>query len=352
MISFSLDDDERLLASSARSFARGVLRPRLRAHEEARKLSDETRRAFHELGLCGMDLPAELGFGGLSLTARALIEEELAAGDLGAAVALDGPGLAGELIRRLGTDEQKRRLLGPFVDDPLRRAALCIGDSRALGGGSAQLFVLLDRDLRASVAEATAEEDRDALGLAEAPPAKLSARAVEPLGDARQALRAALVRFAAIDAARATGCAQASFEHALKYAEERQAFGKPIGHFQSIAFLLSDLAIEVEGLRALAWRACRAVDLQQPDAELCCAQAAAQARESLQFVTSSAVQILGGAGFVQDHPVEKWMRDARTLALRGLTAEAARSLCAHAQLGSAVPDAELFNFVGPQAVLT
>src|SRR4051812_10499331 len=215
MISFSLDDDERLLASSARSFAREVLRPKLRAQEEARGLSEETRRAFHELGLTGIDLPAELGFGGLSLTARALVEEELGAGDLGAAVALDACGLAGELVRRLGTDEQKKRLLGPFLDDPLRRAALCIGDSRALGGASAQLLVLIDESFKASVAEGSGEADGDVLGLAEAPPARLTARAVEPLGEAREALRAALLRYAVIDAARAVGCAQASFEHAL-----------------------------------------------------------------------------------------------------------------------------------------
>src|SRR5207249_1104758 len=111
-----------------------------------------------------------------------------------------------------------------------------------------------------------------------------------------------------------------AFEHARKYAEERSAFGKPIGHFQAIAFLLADMATEIDGARALCWRACRALDTGADDAELRLAQAAAQAREMCAFVTSSAVQILGGAGFVQDHPVEKWMRDARQLALFGLPA--------------------------------
>src|SRR5438552_1119817 len=89
---------------------------------------------------------------------------------------------------------------------------------------------------------------------------------------------------------------------------------------------------ERDGARALTWRACRAVDRGASDAELRLAQAAAQARDMLAFVTSNAVQILGGAGYVQDHPLEKWMRDARALAARGLTAEDARSFAAQAQV--------------------
>ena len=85
------------------------------------------------------------------------------------------------------------------------------------------------------------------------------------------------------------------------------------------------MATEIEGARALTWRACRALDLGAADAEQRLAQARAHSSEMLDFVTSNAVQILGGAGFVQDHPVEKWMRDARVLAQHGLTAEAARA---------------------------
>src|SRR5436305_10380300 len=115
MISFAPEDDEKLLVDSARAFARDVLRPRLRAFEEAREVAAEVRRQFHELGLSGMDLPSELGFGGLSLTARALVEEELAFGDLGAAVALDALGPAGQVLRLLPS---ARTWLQPFLDDP------------------------------------------------------------------------------------------------------------------------------------------------------------------------------------------------------------------------------------------
>jgi hypothetical protein len=246
----------------------------------------------------------------------------LAAGDLGAAVALDATGLAGEVLRAF--PGQRKRLLTPFLDDPLRRAALVVG-GQALGGARAQLFVRVDADAWA-VEGASAVEDRDVLGLAELPPALVQIAGGEKLGDAREALKAALLRYAGVNSARAVGCARAAFEHALRYAEERTAFGKPIGHFQAIAFLLADMATEIEGGRALTWRACRALDLGAADAPLRLAQARAHTSEMLDFVTSSAVQILGGAGFVQDHPVEKWMRDGRVLAQYGLTAEAARAM--------------------------
>src|SRR4051812_31354000 len=171
MISFAPEDDERLLVDSARAFAQQQLRPRLRKHEEERGVSDEVRRAFHELGLVGMDLPAELGFAGVSLTTRALAEEELAAGDLGACVALDATGPAAEAIRIGGSPEQRKRWLPPFAADPLRRAALA-GDARFVpGGASAQLLVMEDAVYEGAF---PAAEDRDVVGIAELPPAALT----------------------------------------------------------------------------------------------------------------------------------------------------------------------------------
>src|SRR5262249_28822498 len=261
MIAFSPEEDERLLVDSARSFASAQLRPRLRAFEEARAVPESVRRAFHELGLVGMDLPSELGFAGVSLTTRALAEEELAAGDLGACLALDATGLAGEVIRCGGSPEQRARWLAPFVGDPLRRAAMSL-NGVAFGGAGAQLLVTGDGSVHERF---SAVEDRDALGIAELPIAKAT---VEDAGErlASDGVRAALFRYAGVDAARAVGCARAAFEHARRYAEERTAFGKPIGHFQAIAFLLADMAMEIDGARLLTWRACRAFDRGAPDA--------------------------------------------------------------------------------------
>ena len=202
---------------------------------------------------------------------------------------------------------------------------------------------------------AQVEADLHTLGLAELPACTVrfdNAPAEELKGEVAPALRLALLRHAGLLAARATGCARAAFEHARRYAEERTAFGKPVGHFQAIAFLLADMATELDGLRAITWRATRAFDLEHDDAQLRLAQAAAQAREVLAMITSNAVQILGGAGFVQDHPAEKWMRDGRALAQLLLPAEAAQSLAASTLLGLALPDEELFCFTGAQLAMT
>jgi alkylation response protein AidB-like acyl-CoA dehydrogenase len=115
-----------------------------------------------------------------------------------------------------------------------------------------------------------------------------------------------------VDAARIVGMARAACEYAIKYSQERVAFGKPIGHFQSLAFLMSDMSTEVNAARWLVWRAGWAVDANHPNAHAMVSKAVAQANEMALFVTNNAVQILGGHGFIQDHPVEKWMRDARS----------------------------------------
>ncbi len=387
MISFSPEEDERLLVDSARAFAQQQLRPRLRASEAARALPDEVRGAFHGLGLVGLDLPEALGFGGLTLVARALVEEELAAGDVGASFALDAAGLAGALVAALGTREQQVRLLGPLVSDPVYAGACALaggevacvatpagdgftlsGEKRQVLGGRRASFVIVlaqlqggGKDLGSAGLFAVGkegvqlEEERHPLGLAELPACTLrfdGARA-ERLGqgDLRPSLRAALLRQAAVAAARAIGAARASFELARRYAEERTAFGKPIGHFQSIAFLLADMATELDGARALLWRGCSALDRGQPDAEVRLAEAIAQARDAAFFITDNGVQILGGAGYVQDHPLEKWMRDVRALAQYALPAEAAIGIALEQQ-GAELADDDVFCFAGAATVFT
>ena len=130
--------------------------------------------------------------------------------------------------------------------------------------------------------------------------------------DTAKGLITMLDRIRTVEAARTLGMARAAAEYAINYGQERVAFGKPIAYFQSIAFLMSDMAIEVNAARWSLWRAADAVDQGLEDAHQIVAQAVAQVNEASLFVTNNAVQILGGHGFIQDHPVEKWMRDART----------------------------------------
>ncbi len=108
------------------------------------------------------------------------------------------------------------------------------------------------------------------------------------------------------------GVARAAVEYATYYATEREAFGKPIGSFQGVAFKIADQAIGVDGARGLVWKACVELDKGR-DVLARAAQAAVHANETAVNATIAAVQVLGGAGFMEDYPCEKWMRDARAL---------------------------------------
>jgi alkylation response protein AidB-like acyl-CoA dehydrogenase len=126
-------------------------------------------------------------------------------------------------------------------------------------------------------------------------------------------------------AAGAVGLARAAFEHATEYARERQAFGRPILNRQGVGFKLADMAIQIEAARLLVWRACAAVDAGE-DAGLLGSYAKAFAADTAMSVTTDAVQVLGGAGIMRDHPVEKWLRDAKVFQIVEGTSEIQRQI--------------------------
>ena len=114
--------------------------------------------------------------------------------------------------------------------------------------------------------------------------------------------------------AAAVGVARAAYEYALDYAKERNQFGKPIFHHQSISFLLADMRTKIDAARFLVWRAAELADRGESCA-LEGSMAKAYAAEVAMEVTTQAVQILGGYGYMRDYPVEKWMRDAKVLSI-------------------------------------
>src|SRR5262249_20209726 len=131
-------------------------------------------------------------------------------------------------------------------------------------------------------------------------------------------------------AALLAGAARGAHHYAMRYATERTAFGRPIAHHQALAFLIADLATAVEVARLAVRPAAVALDRGER-AEWEAASALAEAAEQALLVGPNAVQVLGGHGFMKDHPVEKWMRDIRTLAqLAGGRDEAELAAAAHA----------------------
>ncbi|MDQ3939721.1 MAG: acyl-CoA dehydrogenase, partial [Actinomycetota bacterium] len=154
----------------------------------------------------------------------------------------------------------------------------------------------------------------DKLGLEAAP---TSVVAFDGAGEALEngrALTHAVMWSKLLTGALAIGCARASLEHASEYATEREAFGKPIGAFQAISFKIADMAIEVDAARLALWRA--AWKLDRGDATLAdIAEANGLALGAAIRCGDDAVQVLGGHGYIRDHPVEKWFRDAVTLSV-------------------------------------
>lgn len=370
--SFEADEDLEAIVEAVRGFAAEQIRPQLRELEEARGLTAELAEALVELGLTTLPLPEVLGGSDdLDARAEALCLEEIAYGDVGVAAAIPGPGSAAVAILAAGSEAQQQSLLTPFAEpsDPLLCGTLAwaegpcgvepgaieatckrdgdvwvlAGSKRyVLGGGRAQLLLVLARDTSSQAADPwdrlkllaaegplPAEEPDRTMGIwtADYATVKLdgarvpAARVLDTAqpGTLREVVERTLAHVKLTQAAALVGCARAACAYAFNYATERQAFGQYLYEFQALAFMMADMATRTDGLRTLVWEAAWAFD-QGEGALAAALRAHQQAAELSVSITSDAVQILGGHGYLWDHPVEKWMRDARTLSLvDGLT---------------------------------
>jgi alkylation response protein AidB-like acyl-CoA dehydrogenase len=350
-----------LIQEAARAFARDHLRPRDREFEGARGVAPHVHHLYRELGLAGLELPEELGGAGIGALGRALVNEELAAADAGAALALDPIGQALYPLIAFGGDEALRSLAVPLLGRVGARAVLSLDllpriqtfGGRAHGtlpwvpADRVDLLVVLERERAYVVTEGLHTTRLPGAGLRSAGAAELRVEGPAHPTDwvstprARWALAHARLYVASL----LVGVMRASAEFSRTYAVERVAFGRPIAHHQALAFLIADMASAVDGARLLvqeaAWRLDRVSELAaEPEIDReaeACATAFLEAAESALFVTPNSVQILGGHGFMQDYPVEKWMREARALSLLLGGVDAAREDAGRALLGDAEP---------------
>lgn len=383
MISFALTEDQLMVQETARKFAVEEIRPRLREFEKARDVPDELRRRFFELGMSLVDIPEAQGGMGMGMLTAAVVHEELAFGDPGAAVALWGPHTVGAALVELATPEQARRLLERFASSDGWRARGAVAWSETGKGLPAEGFStravrdgdgwILDGEKafvvnggRADLVVVFAQVDPAAgwKGIAAfavegtnpglkpgAPSEWLGLETVHAQGIRLEGCRvadadrlagspdvvAATARFfaraAIVQAARQVGLARAAYEYALAYTQDRVAFGKPVAHFQAISFTLAEMAMDVDAARLMVWRAAVELDRGGRGAEVAAAKAATQANDAAWRVADHAVQLLGGAGYVQDHPVEKWLRDTKALALASPTDQQSQLMTAALALG-------------------
>jgi alkylation response protein AidB-like acyl-CoA dehydrogenase len=336
-------EEQLALRETLHSFANAVLRPAGRAAESARKTGDDIAREVHGIGVSA-PVPEEYGGGGtFDAVTYCIAAEELAWGNPGIAWSVLGSGLAAIIVGIAGTDDQKRRYLPRFcADDPVP-SFVAIGEKMAAGdlqaletsvsGGEvagekygvlnaevAPFGVVIGRGpggLAACVVEGGSYEvlaPEDKMGLEAAPTSIVRFDgACDELAAGPDLDRAVLWSKLATGAV-ALGCARASLEYASAYATEREAFGKPIGAFQAVSFKVADMAIVVEAARTALWRAAWRLERKEAkDAEI--AEAIGQALTAAIQCGDEGVQVLGGHGYIQDHPIEMWFRDAVTLSV-------------------------------------
>lgn len=358
-ISFALEEEETLLLQTVRRVADNVLRPQLRTIEQG--VPPAVSKVVADLGLTGLCAAVEDGGQGARLVTQVVALEELAWGDAGSSLAVCPSETYVALMARLANADERERLLRPVVEGRVHGAvAYCRATSEALvveptadgvelsgelpfvlHATSAHFVLVLTEDA-AYVTEAgdgvAITATNALLGLDASRPGRivLQRAAATRLNDPDLAAKipAALLAATLLQSARQVGLARAAYELALEYTQDRKAFGQPVAHFQAIAFLLADMAMAVDSARWMVWRGADA--LERHGAIDLAAGAIVHANEVGFQCADLAVQLLGGAGFIRDFPVEKWLRETKALALCGVPSAWAKDIIASVELGTPI----------------
>lgn len=377
MIAFELTDEQREMRDLAHRFAEKEIRPLAAEYDEREEVPWDIVRKAAQAGFLSYFLPEKYGGGGVTdkLT-HCLVDEEIAWGCAGVASILGGTSLCATPILLAGTEDQKFKYLSLFCDPQEPRlgafaltepsagsdpASLSTQARREAGGyvingyktfitngGIADVYVIFatvdislgHRGITAFIVEKDTPglvigKKEKKMGIRASHTATLAFEdmhlpAANRLGEEGEGFKIAMKTFEYTRthiAIVAVGLARAAYEYALAYAQERVQFGKPIIQHQAVAFMLADMATQIDAARLLAWRAAWLADQGVP-----CTQQASMAKvyaaDTAMRVTTDAVQILGGYGYMREYPVEKWMRDAKIMQIYEGTSQIQRLIIA------------------------
>lgn len=350
-------DEQKMIVAATTEFAAEQLRPAAAAAEDECAAPDTIlKRSITELGVSLVGIPEALGGMGSerSATTGVLVAEALAHGDMGLAVACLAPAAVSTALVLWGDETQQATYLPAFVGDDAPAAALAVLEphplfdpftlrttARRTPGGfvldgvkslvpradAAELFVVA-AEVEGAPAMFVVEsgtsgitiESEPAMGLRAASMARLvldgvAVPAAAQLGGDDVASYAECIRLARLGwSALALGTARAVLDYVIPYVNERQAFGEPLSHRQAVAFMVADIGIELEGARLVTLRAASRAEQGRSFAR----EAALARRLTSQYgmqIGSNGVQLLGGHGYVKEHPVERWYRDLRAIAV-------------------------------------
>ena len=358
-VSFALADEQRELRALAREFAEKEIRPKAAEYDEHQIHPADIIAKAHELGLMNVHIPERLGGLALSCFDGILVGEELNFGCSGIGTSIGANGLGAGPLLIAGTAEQQSQWLRPLLEEPLlccfglsepgagsdvsgiQSTAVRRGDEYVLNGSKMfitnagpaawmTVFASTDRSkghrglsafiLPMDTLGVTIEQHLDKMGQRATDTSAVAFQdvvvpAANRLGEEGDGFKIAMQT---LDFTRpgtaigAVGVAQAAFELSVEYAKERVQFGMPIAMNQGISFLVADMATEIEAARLLTWQAAWMIDQGRGrGATLYSSFAKRFSADTAMKVTTDAVQIFGGYGYMKEYPVEKLMRDAK-----------------------------------------
>jgi acyl-CoA dehydrogenase len=374
MIDFSLSEEQRQLRDLAHEFAANEIYPKSAEHDRSGEFPTAILKKAWEVGLLNTHVPSEYGGLGLGVLEGCLLAEEIAWGCTGIGTAMEANGLSEAPIIVAGTEEQKRQWLTPMVEE-FRLASYCVtepdagsdvagiktvarkvGDEYVLNGEKMWItgashadwyFVLAYTDPEKKhrgmstflVPRETegVEVGKKELNLGQHASDTRGVRftdvkvpAANRLGNEGDGFKIAMSAFdhtrPTVSAA-AVGLARHAMEHAVQYAQERTSFGVPIAKHQSIAFMIADMAKDIEAARLLVWLSAWTIDQGRRNTREA-AYAKSFAADTAMRVALDAVQIFGGYGYSTEYPVEKLLRDAKVFQIYEGTSQIQRLIIA------------------------
>ncbi len=357
MYSFEPTEEQKMLVDTVARFSNSNLRPASHDADEENQIPMSLIKKGWELGVLQASTPETYGgFGEHSAVTGVLAAEEMALGDLAGALSVMSPGLFAIPILLSGSEDQKQEFLPPIIEgdwapytaaliephydfdaNDLKTTAVSDGDDIVITGEKS--YVPYVRDAKTMIVYASLNgrtqgfivqnglsgiqigERQKLLGINALPVHTIKFDGVRiPAGKRLGGVdghdfQPILTSMWLASAAMAVGVSKAALEYAINYSKDREVFGMKVAQKQSIAFMMAEMATEIEAIRVLIWEAAWLLDKGKEDAYKEAYLAYTGAADMAMMVTDRAVQILGGHGYIREHPVEKWMREGRSFAM-------------------------------------
>lgn len=357
LFDLSLGDEQKMIQETVRDFATDVMRPAAHDADEAAKAPESLVERSAEIGVTMINVPEE--YEGVAtergVVTNSLVAEALAYGDMGLALPILAPSSVAATLSQFGSESQQKTYLPAFGSENVPGAVVVVNEptpmfnpfelttkAKKTSGGysltgvkslvpiadSAELFIvaaeyegapaffIVESDTDGLVVEADPSMGLRAAGIGRINLNELNVPAEAILGgetsaeDRNKAYRD-IIRLSRLGwASLSVGTSQAVLDYVIPYVKEREAFGEPIAHRQAVAFMVADIATELDGMRLVTWRGASRAE-QGEDFAREAALARKLATDKGMKIGLDGVQLLGGHGFTKEHPVERWYRDLR-----------------------------------------